>query len=334
LLFVVLELFNNNLLEPWLYGKHTGVSAVAVMLAAVFWTWLWGPVGLLLATPLTVCVLVVGKHVPQLSFLDILLGTEPVFEPQERIFQRLLAGDQEEAAELFEDDLEHRPLAEVYDMVLIPALALTETHSRLGELDEGKHQFILQCLKEMIEDRGEREQELRTAKDAAALPATNGDPLRATQTDSPKLSILCLPARTEADEITALMLAQVLEISGCTVQTVSVASLASEMVDLVERHAADVVCISATPPAAVMHARYLSKRLRGHLPQVKLVVGLWDAHGDLAKAKERIGCDAIVVATLAEAQEQIRPLTLPRGPRSKKQSQLQRDPPVMAGATP
>ena len=106
-LFVVLELFNNNVLEPWLYGKNTGVSAVAVLVAAVFWMWLWGPVGLLLATPLTVCLLVVGKHVPQLSFLDILLGTEPVFEPKNRIYQRLLAGDQEEAAELFEDYLEH-----------------------------------------------------------------------------------------------------------------------------------------------------------------------------------------------------------------------------------
>jgi len=333
LLFVALELFNNNLLEPWLYGKHTGVSAVAVMLAAVFWTWLWGPVGLLLATPLTVCVLVVGKHVPQLSFLDILLGTEPVFEPQERIFQRLLAGDQEEAAELFEDDLEHRPLAEVYDTVLIPALALTETHSRLGELDEGKHRFILQCLKEMIEDRGEREQELRTAKDAAALPATNGDPLGATETGSSKLNILCLPARTEADEITALMLAQVLETSGCVVQTVSVASLASEMVDLVERHAADVICISATPPAAVMHARYLCKRLRGHLPKAKLVVGLWDAPGDLAKATERIGCGASVVATLADAQEQIRLMNPPPLSPAEHQPQPERAPLVMAGAS-
>jgi predicted PurR-regulated permease PerM len=94
-LFVVLELINNNFLEPWLYGRNTGVSAVAVMLAAIFWTWLWGPVGLLLATPLTVCVLVVGKHIPQFAFLDILLGTDPVFEPKMRVYQRLLAGDQE-----------------------------------------------------------------------------------------------------------------------------------------------------------------------------------------------------------------------------------------------
>ena len=139
-LFVVLELFCGNVLEPWLYGKGTGVSAVAVLVAAVFWTWLWGIVGLLLATPLTVCLLVIGKHVPQLSFLDILLGNEPVFEPKRRVYQRLLAGDQEEATELVDDDLENKPLVEVYDTLLIPALALAETDWHRGELDEAQAQ--------------------------------------------------------------------------------------------------------------------------------------------------------------------------------------------------
>ena len=127
-LFLVLELFCGNFLEPWLYGKGTGVSAVAVLVAAVFWTWLWGIVGLLLATPLTVCLLVIGKHVPQLSFLDILLGNEPVFEPNRRVYQRLLAGDQEEATELIDDAVENKPLVEVYDNLLIPAwLSLKST---------------------------------------------------------------------------------------------------------------------------------------------------------------------------------------------------------------
>ena len=104
-LFVVLELFCANVLEPWLYGRGTGVSAVAVVVAAVFWTWLSGIVGLLLATPLTVCLLVIGKHVPQLSFLHILLGNEPVFELKRRVYQRLLAGDQEAAGELVDEEL-------------------------------------------------------------------------------------------------------------------------------------------------------------------------------------------------------------------------------------
>jgi predicted PurR-regulated permease PerM/methylmalonyl-CoA mutase cobalamin-binding subunit len=316
-LFVVLELVSNNLIEPWLYGKNTGVSPVAVLVAAVFWLWLWGPVGLLLATPLTVCVFVVGKHIPQLSFLDILLGTAPVFEPKMRIYQRLLAGDQEEATELVEDDLERRPMVEVYDTLLIPALALAEIHWHHGELDEGRHKFILQSLKEMIHDRSEGPQQ---------VDANEGidDPSR--------VGILCLPAHDEADAIAGMMLAQLLATSGCLVQSVPVAPTGSKLVDLVERCKADVVCISSTPPAAVMHARRLCKRLRDRLPEVNLVVGLWDAQGDLNKARERIGCGAIVVATLADAQEQIRLLTQPRLPRSRKQAQPQGGPMVMAEA--
>jgi len=332
-LFVVLELFSNNVMEPWLYGKNTGVSAVAVLVAAVFWMWLWGPVGLLLATPLTVCLLVVGKHVPQLSFLGILLGTEAVFEPKKRIYQRLLAGDQEEAAELLEGYLEHQPLAAVYDTVLIPALALAETHGQLGELNEGKHKFILQSLREIIQDRGERQQEMLAKEDAADPLVADGDSSLVDESSSLPLRILCLPARSEADEIAALMVAQVLETRGCVVQAVSVTSLAGEMADLVDRcTTADVVCISATPPAAVMHGRYLCKQLRARFPKLNLVVGLWDAQGDLNRAKERIGCGATVVTTLADAQEQVRLVIEPRLPRPDKRAPAVLGSKVMVGA--
>ncbi len=308
-LFVVLELFNYNILEPWLYGKHTGVSAVAILVAAVFWLWLWGPVGLLLATPLTVCLLVIGKHVPQLSFLDVLLGNEPVFEPKKRIYQRLVAGDQEEADEVLEDLLEHSSLAEVYDAVLIPALALAETHWHRGEFNDGKHKFIIESLKEMIQDRIERQQELQAQEISEGSQKANNDAGLVDAIASPTICILSLPARSEADEIAAMMLAQILETRSCVVQALAVTSLASEMVELVERRKPDVVCVSATPPGAMMHARYLCKQVRRRFPKVKLVVGMWDMQGDLNKAKERIGCGATVVATLAEAQEQIRLLT-------------------------
>jgi hypothetical protein len=261
---------------------------------------------LLLATPLTVCLLVIGKHVPKLSFLDVLLGNEPVFEPKKRIYQRLVAGDQEEADELLEDLLEHGPLAEVYDTVLIPALALAETHWQRGEINDGKHKFILESLKEMIQDRIERQQEMQAQEKTEDTQEAHVDTGLVDSIDSPKLSVLSLPARSEADEIAAMMLAQVLETKSCVVQAVSVSSLATEMVDIVEQRNADVICVSATPPGAMMHARYLCKQLLRRFPTVKLVVGLWDMQGDLHKAKERIGCGATVVATLADAQEQIR----------------------------
>jgi predicted PurR-regulated permease PerM len=306
-LFAALELLCGNVVEPWLYGRGTGVSGVAVLLAAVFWTWLWGIVGLLLATPLTVCLLVIGKHVPQLSFLHILLGNEPVFEPKRRVYQRLLAGDQEEAGELVDDDLENKPLVEVYDTLLIPALALAETDWHRGELDEGRHNFILQSLKEMINEK---------AEDQPEVPAKEG-----IEEDSPlRPFILCLPARDEADEIAGMMLAQLLATGECLVQSVAFTAAASAVIDLVARRKPDAVCISATPPAAVMHARHLCKIVRGRFPQVPVVVGLWDAPGDLSKARTRIGGTATthVVTMLAEAQEQVRRLIQPLLPPPEK----------------
>jgi predicted PurR-regulated permease PerM len=317
-LFVVLGLFFGSFLEPWLFGKGTGVSAVAVLVAAVFWTWLWGIAGLLLATPLTVCLLVIGKHVPQLSFLDVLLGNEPVFKPERRVYQRLLAADQEEATELVDDDLANKPLVEVYDTLLIPALALAEIDWHRGELDERRHQFILQSLKEMIHERGESLQEVKTK-----VGIQDGNSLRPF--------ILCLPARNEADEIAGMMLAQLLATGECLVQSVAFTTEASELSVIVEKHKPNLVCVSATPPAAVMHARHLCEQLRGRYPEVPLVVGLWNAKFDLSKAKKRIGSVATthVVATLAEAQEQVRLLIQPLLPPPEKLAQLDSGPGVI-----
>ncbi|HEV3303324.1 MAG TPA: AI-2E family transporter, partial [Planctomycetaceae bacterium] len=312
-LFAALELFIGNVMEPWLYGKNTGVSPVAVLVAAVFWTWLWGAVGLLLATPLTVCLMVIGKYVPQLSFLDILLGNEEVFEPKKRVYQRLLAGDQEEANELIEGYLEKMPLGEVYDTVLIPALAMAETHWQRGEINEDRHKLIFQSLKETVEELGERQQDLQAKETVKATKEPDGDAGSLVSTNASSLCVLCLPARDEADEIAGRMLAQLLAEKGCVVEAVSVTALASEMVDLVEERKADVVCISAMPPTAAAHARYLCKRLQGRFPDAHLIVGLWNATGDLNKAKERVGCGptTAVVATLAAAQEKIHGLLHP-----------------------
>lgn len=306
-LFAGLDLFIGNVMEPWLYGKHTGISPVAVLVAAIFWTWLWGAVGLLLATPLTVCLMVLGKYVDQLSFLDVLLGNEEVFEPKKRVYQRLLAGDQEESTELIEGYLEHMSLGELYDTVLMPALAMAQTHWRLGEINEDSHKFIFQSLKETIEELGDRQQELQAAKAAAAAKPADGETSLVVSPAMSSLCVLCLPARDEADELAGIMLAQLLAMRGCVVQAVSVTALASEMVDLVEQRKADVVCISAMPPAAAAHARYLCKRLQGRHPDAHMLVGLWNRVGDMTKAKERIGCGPItpVVGTLAAAEEKI-----------------------------
>ena len=332
-LFVVLELVCGNILEPWLYGKGTGVSGVAVLVAAVFWTWLWGIAGLLLATPLTVCLLVIGKHVPQLSFLHIMLGNEPVFGPKRQVYQRLLAGDQEEASEVVDDELEKRPLLEVYDTLLIPALALAETDWHSGELDEARHMFILQSLKEMIHERDEDQRE---------TPAKEGEAKEAIvdSEDGRRPHILCLPARDEADEIATMMLAQLLATRStgcpgeCLVQSVSFTATANEVLELLQRRTPDVVCISATPPAAVMHARHLCRIVRGRFPRVPVVVGLWNAEGDLSKAIARIGGGAAthVLTTLADAEQRVRLLIQPLLPPPQRAAVPERGTKVMEAA--
>ena len=133
-LFVVLELFTNNVLEPWLYGASTGLSPLALIVAAVFWTTLWGPVGLLLATPLTVCLVVLGRHVPQLHIFEVLLGDTPVLEPDVKFYQRLLAGDPHDAEEVADDLLEERPLSEVLGRIVLPALVLADQDRQRGAL--------------------------------------------------------------------------------------------------------------------------------------------------------------------------------------------------------
>ena len=328
-LFVALELVISNVLEPWLYGKHTGVSAVAVLVAAVFWTWLWGSIGLLLATPLTVCLLVLGKHVPQLSFLNILLGNEPVFELQTRVYQRLLAGDQEEAGELVDEALDTTSLAEVYDTVLIPALALAESDRRRGNIDEDRQKFIFQSLKDTIEDLGERHSESPAQQASGSEGATHDGADVVVLSTSARPCVLLLPARNAADEIAATMLAQLVEMSGCRVETISENVLAGELVELIAERQADVVCISAMPPAAATHARYLCRRLHGKFPGGRLIVGLWNAQGDLAKSRTRIDCEAAVrvVTTLAQAHEQIQVVLQPLLDRREPavQPQVRRD---------
>ena len=333
-MFIVIELLSNNFMEPWLYGSSTGMTAVAVLASAVFWTWLWGPIGLLLATPMTVCLVVLGKHVPQLQFLDILLGDEPVLDPPDRVYQRLLALDQEEATELAETYLNEHSLEEVYDDVLLPALALAEHDRHRGNLGEDREAFITQAMREMVEELGDaarmidEKREGADHREAAAAnvaiakgeapaeptsppaPASgNGKasgqsaapagarPIPGERAVLPKgctINVVSLPARDEGDDIANAMLVQLLALRGYCAYAIPVAALASEMVDAVEKRHADIVVVSALPPGAVSYSRYLCKRLHARYPQMPMAVGLWTIKGDLKKAKERITCAADV----------------------------------------
>jgi methylmalonyl-CoA mutase cobalamin-binding subunit len=343
-MFVVIELLSNNLMEPWLYGSSTGMSTVAVLVSAVFWTWLWGPVGLLLATPLTVILVVLGKYVPQLRFLDILLGDEPVLEPPARVYQRLLALDQEEAADVARSYLRDNSLEKVFDDVLVPALGLAEQDRHRGRLDEERADFIRQSMRDLVEELSDEYKQsgvridqplAETLKEAAAetvaaaknlttnmtnIASGNGagatlsvQAKRAVIPKDCKVTVVCLPAHDDADDVVAYMLQQLLEVQGYCAFHQSVTKLASEMVESVESHQADAVVVSAIPPGAVSYSRYLCKRLHARFPELSMVVGLWTMKGNLEKAKERVTCEGSVrvVASLGDAIEQVNQLVQP-----------------------
>ena len=320
-LFATIELITSNVLEPWLYGAHTGLSPVAIMVATIFWTWLWGGVGLLLATPLTVCVAVLGKYIPSLSFLDALLGDEPTLTVNERYYQRLLAMDRREAGVVAEEYQEDHSAVQVYSDLFVPALAAAEREEQTGSLDERHQRFIFETTREMIEeigsglsanggklkaltDKDQTEDEAKAEADAALI-AGPAAPLS-------KYPVLCLPAADEADEIVATMLAQCLEKEGYRADSFSFKTLANEMVTQVAETNCQTVCISATPPHDTLHTRYLCKLLRSKFPHLHIVVGLWDAETDeekLARRRDRLAADK-VVTTLSDAIEQIRPFAI------------------------
>jgi predicted PurR-regulated permease PerM/methylmalonyl-CoA mutase cobalamin-binding subunit len=310
-MFLLVELLSNNFMEPWLYGASTGVSTIAILVAAVFWTWLWGTPGLLLSTPLTVLIAVTGKYVPQLEFLNILLGDEPALAPKYRFYQRLLAEDVEEADELLSEYLKEQPVAQVYDQIVLPAISLAEDDWHKDRLDQRKQAMIRQAIRDLVEEIGEKprkisETETQTGKEPPAT-AVADDLARYDR------CVLCLPARDAADEIAAMMLAQVLEHAGYCAEYASVDRLASEYLELVERKGVQVVIISALPPAAVTHARYLVKRLRSRFPDLKIIVGLWTMTGSLERATERLTSAGTsqVVPTIEQAAEQLRQTVQP-----------------------
>ena len=156
-LFLVAEPIAGHVIEPLLYGQHTGLSPVAIVISTLFWTLLWGPIGLLLATPLTVCLVVLGRHIEALQFIEVLLGDEPALEPHERFYQRLLAGDDTEAADMAETELKKKSLSAYYDAVAMPALALAQTDAAHGKLSQEKQLEICDTVEEVVEDLSDYE---------------------------------------------------------------------------------------------------------------------------------------------------------------------------------
>ena len=307
--FVVLEVITANFAEPRIYGRHTGLSALAILVAAAFWTLIWGPVGLILSVPLTVCLVVMGRHVPSLEFLTVMLGDKPAIPAWTCFYQRLLARDEREAGEILESSLKDRSLEEAYDEVLIPALVLSEDDRLHGDLEEGTVRYIRHTARELIDEVGFREN--------AEAERIAGEGLRTDdeRVDEIKpLRVMCVPVRDEADELAACMLCQSLVGRHVTAFTAPVRRI-SEVLESVSAERPDIVFLSGLPPFGIGRSHRIYRNLRTRSPETRVMVGIWNYSGDAdAVAQEIGGSDEVRVLTkLTEAVAEVRAMARGEG---------------------
>ena len=298
-LFVLVEIATNALLEPLLYSRGAGVSQVAILMSIVFWAWLWGPVGLLLATPLTVCLGVLGKYVPYLTFLEVLLSDEPVTDLN-RYYQRLVARDQDGAIEIVEELLETRTLLEVYEDVVIPALYYTKQDQRRDNLTADEAHTIYGATHELIDDLSAAHAASSADEAVASVPEEDTAAVL-----PPYIHILACPAHDEADEVALRMLQQVLDPRRFEVEVTKPGLLAAEVLSLVEQSAPTLICIGLVPPGGFAQTRYLCKKLRARFPTLPIVVGCWS--DTEAETLARLHLDSLtqVSTTLTKTRQQI-----------------------------
>jgi len=304
--FLIIEIIVANIIEPLLYGSNTGISSLAILVAAVFWTLLWGPIGLVLSMPLTVCLVVIGSHVPQLEFLQVLLGDEPVLTPELHFYQRMLASDLSDARRVLLQSLEGKSLRELYDSVVIPALSMTQRDRRQDDLDDSTADFIWLNTRELVDEINEEHTDPgEPPRDEAEDSAADTHHLAVSGTTN----VVCIPAKTAGDETVGIMLSHLLERIGIQAHCVSLASIL-EMIDQLATDTPGVIFISALQPFGVAYARKLHAEIKARLPGVPILLGLWNFKGDLAGVLARMGpgMRGLLITDLAGAVESVRGL--------------------------
>lgn len=313
-LFIGLELFTNFVLETVFYADAAGFSQVGLLVAVAFWTWLWGPFGLIIATPLTVCLAVLGKHIPGLGLLPALISHEAALQPDVRFYQRLLAGDQDEALEIVEQHLKADTAGSVYDAIVIPALAHAECDRIEGRLSDEEAAAVVANASEVVD-------EVAASVAAAAEPRAEAVPERE------RVRVLGHPARGEADALALHMLELELGPGPVALEVGSRTVLTSELVELVRERGYAAVCIADLPPTPPSRARHLAKRLRAARPDLKVLVGRFapDTLQDeeTTKALLHAGIDH-VGTTLRETATELRRLaTIAAPPESRDVATVQ-----------
>jgi predicted PurR-regulated permease PerM len=310
-LFIVVEFIANLIVEPWLYGQSIGVSQAAWMIAIIFWTWLWGAVGLMLATPLTTCLVVLGRHVPALKFFDILLGDEPVLTPDVKVYQRLLSRDEDEASEIVRQQSRTLSSVELCDRILIPTLVQAQRDLNADLLSSDEFEYALTAIQSLAEHQDltppvamEEHADIETAN---AL--------------SHAISILACPIRNGAETTSLTLFQQLLDAHNFQFEIVSAKYLVSDILEHVAEHQPAIVLIAALPVGGVAQTRHLCKRLRSRFSNLKIIIARWGVRGSLENHDQWTACSADYVATtfqetLQQLQELVQVLT-PSQPRTR-----------------
>ena len=293
-LFLGLDVLIGNVVEPIVIGAKTGVSSMAMLVSAIFWSWLWGPVGLVLSTPLTVCLAVLGKHVPRLSYLAVMLDDQPALEDQLVLYHRLLSGDEEEAQEILDKRFRDKTRAQVFDQIIIPALLLADRDRARGEISESDHQHVVRTIRELADTAPE------PSRDSPA-PGPPDDNRRVRR-------VVGVSARTVTDETIWEMLAQLVDPAKVQLESVGSSYLASDVTAGEPAGASpdlpDLVCVISVPPGGLAQARYICRRLRAKLPRTPILVIRPGAQARGQESSQRLTEDGAgqVCFTLEEAR--------------------------------
>src|SRR5450432_2614629 len=319
-LFLVVEPVVGHVIEPMVYGHSTGLSPVAVVASATFWTALWGPIGLVLATPLTVCLVVLGRHVERLEFLDIMFGDRPALSPPEIFYQRMLAGDPTEAAEKAEEFLKERSLSSYYDEVALKGLQLAQADAERGALDPERLTKIREAVREFANDLSDQDDrpppKVSPTMDAEAAAALETVPDAAISSNLPVVQkadlplnwqgeapVLCMAGRTPLDEAAAALFAQLSNAHGLAARVQPADALSTANIVRLETAGVAMVCLSYLDASSPAHMRYSVRRLRRRLPGATIMLGCWaeDIDKESLEALRDTAKADMVAGSLSEA---------------------------------
>jgi hypothetical protein len=316
---LVVEPIAGHVIEPLLYGHSTGLSPVAVVASATFWTWLWGPIGLVLATPLMVCLVVLGRHVDRLQFLDVMFGDRPALTPPEVAYQRMLAADPVEAAEEAEKFLNEKPLTQYYQDVLLEGLKLAARDARRGALDEDRTERVRDAVAEILDDLSDHV-DVPPAQDTAAASALRGpdlgdnvaavEPARPPEAWRTRTRVLCVPGASVIDEAATLILAQLIARKEIGVRSEGADALSISRIFAVDTKDIAIVCLCYLEEVSPAQLRLALRRLRRKAPDAFIVVARFDSYNPGGQ-ESTVPPDTEFVATLSEAVRKVE--TLARG---------------------